>query len=273
MKIIDCFPFFDEFMILDIRFRELGDLVDQFYIVESPETFTGKPKPLSLTECYKERYPEYAHKITIVNPEIYNDEEAIRTGTTQYGHSLEWRREYYQKNHISGGYLGRRFELQPEDIILFSDADEIPRRSLILDKMQNGFADGGECFNVPAFYYKFNIKSTERVFRGRYVQYKYFSNHSLMRYAYNPPVIEDSGWHFTSIKSAEDIKKKIEAFSHQEYNNNLNNVESIQNKINTLTDLFAEDPNRPYTLERVDIDDSFPEYIKENQEKLKDWIL
>lgn len=272
MKIVDCFPFFDEFMILDIRFRELYDIVDKFYIIESRETFTGNSKPLLLSECYKERYPQYADKIEIVVPDIYNDYEAVSSGLITYGQSVEWRREYFQKNHISKEhmeYLGLDFA----DIIFFSDADEIPRRDLIVSLKENGFRLGGEALDMPCFYYKFNVKSTERIDRAKYIQYGLFTNHTLMRYTYYPPVIENGGWHFTSIKTAENIHKKINAFSHQEFNNdNINKVEVIQKKIESLEELFANTPGREYTLSKVEIDDSYPEYIKENIDKLKEWI-
>ena len=84
MKVIDCFPFFDEFLILDIRFRELYDVVDKFVIVESRETFTGKEKPLYLSECYKEKYPQYADKIEIIIADKFEAPDV-------------WTREFFQK--------------------------------------------------------------------------------------------------------------------------------------------------------------------------------
>ena len=60
--IIDCFPFFNEFDILKIRFEELYDVVDYFVIVEADHTHTGKPKPWNFEEN-KFRYSQYASKI------------------------------------------------------------------------------------------------------------------------------------------------------------------------------------------------------------------
>lgn len=259
MKIIDCFPFFDEFMILDIRFREIYDLVDKFIIVESPETFNGKNKPLYLSECLWERFPKYADKVEIIVAPAVNYWNA-------------WDREYAQKNHISKENL-RHLNLDDNDIILTSDADEIPRRSVLINLIKNGFRQGGEAFELETSYYKFNIKSSEIVDRSKYIQYLYMTDHTHMRYQYYPPVIPNAGWHLTSIKSPEDIHKKIDAFSHQEYNlPEISSVEVIKEKIDSMTELFTEDDRRPYSLRRVDIDDSFPEFVKENRESLSEWI-
>lgn len=49
-KVYDCFPFFNEFELLKIRFDELNDVVDYFVLVESVETQRGNPKPLHFQE-------------------------------------------------------------------------------------------------------------------------------------------------------------------------------------------------------------------------------
>ncbi|MFM7795431.1 MAG: N-acetylglucosaminyltransferase, partial [Candidatus Nitrosotenuis sp.] len=107
-KVIDCFPFFDEFMILDIRFRELYDVVDKFVIVEADETFTGIPKPLYLAECLKERYPQYLDKIEIIIAPAKHFDNA-------------WHREFFQKNYLCKENL-RHLKLKNNDLILLSDA-------------------------------------------------------------------------------------------------------------------------------------------------------
>ena len=80
----------------------------------------------------------------------------------------------------------------------------------------------------------------------------------------------EAGWHFSYIKSPEDIRKKVQAFSHQEFNHeHIINVEAIKTKVENLDDIFS----RPeMTLTKVEITDDFPEYIKENLDKLQEWI-
>lgn len=256
MKVIDCFPFFDEFLMLDIRFRELYDLVDKFVIVESADTFTGIPKPFYLSECLEERYPQYADKVVIIKVPASNWD-------------FQWDREGHQKNHISRKNLST-LNLEDNDIILFSDVDEIPKRNFIIKIMENGFIETGAGLGGKTYYYKFNALTNEWSHRPRVISYKYFTDFFICRHDESLPVYREAGWHFSYIKSPEDIRKKIQAFSHQEFNHeHIINVDSIKTKVENLDDVFS----RPgITLTKVEITDDFPEYIKENLDKLEEWI-
>ena len=255
MKVIDCFPFYDEFLILDIRFRELYDIVDRFVIVESSETFSGIKKPLYLSECIKERYSQYADKIDIIIAPSMNYWDA-------------WHREYFQKNHICRDNL-KYLNLEDNDLILFSDADEIPKRSVIQNMKENGYNLNGGNLGGPTFYYKLNVLTTELSYRPKYMSYKNFTNHTSQRYM-DQEIIPNAGWHFSYLKTPEKIQEKIKAFSHQEFNNDrINNIQNIKEKIDSVSDLFGRNE---VLLSVVEIDDSFPEYIKENRELLKEWI-
>lgn len=254
MKVVDCFPFFDELLILEVRFRELYDVVDRFVIVEAEETFTGIPKPLYLSESILEKFPRYADKI-----------EIITVPRAEFAN--QWDREYFQKNHLCKESL-EHLELDSDDLILLSDADEIPRRSVIKN-LKNGFDLNGGAFHYKTYYYKFNILTTEMCWRSKFISYGNFTNHTEIRFM-NHDLIPDAGWHFSYIKTPENIKKKIEAFSHQEFNfDSITNLENISNKIEAREDLFQR---QEMSLSVVPIDESYPEYIKENLENLKDWI-
>jgi hypothetical protein len=75
---------------------------------------------------------------------------------------------------------------------------------------------------------------------------------------------ENGGWHFTYMKSPEDIRKKIMAFSHTEYDlNEFTSLKSIKSRIESIKDPY----DRDYQLKIVEIDDSFPEYISNNKNK------
>jgi len=50
---------------------------------------------------------------------------------------------------------------------------------------------------------------------------------------------------------------------------NFFSIKNIKEKINNQKDLF----NRKHKYEKVKINNSFPEYILKNQDKLKDWII
>ena len=258
-KVIDCFPFFDEFLILDIRFRELYDVVDKFIIVESAETFTGIPKPYLLSECLEERYPDYADKV-----------EIIKVPTKHFND--QWDRETYQKNFICKENISH-LNLNDDDIILLSDADEIPKRNFIISisaPNNNYFIKTGAGIGGNTYYYKFNGLTNEFSHRPKVISYKYFNNFFAHRFTSPIPMYADSGWHFSYIKSPENIQKKIQAFSHQEFNyEHITNIDVIKNNIENLNDLFFR-PELKVT--KVEITEDFPEYIKENIEKLGEWI-
>ena len=102
-----------------------------------------------------------------------------------------------------------------------------------------------------------NLKTKKRSF------WKIFGNKQ-------PQIIENGGWHFSFLKKPEDIKKKIISYSHQEFNSeNFTSIDNIKEKILKGVDLFE----RNIKYQRVNIDESFPEYINNNKQKFKDWII
>ena len=117
MKIYDCFTFFNELELLDLRLKELYNHVDYFVLVEATLTHTGKPKEL-IFEKNKDKYSDYLDKIIYVKvndlPD-YNDFEGI------------WEPENFQRNCIVRGLTNA----EDSDVIMVSDIDEIPRPSAI----------------------------------------------------------------------------------------------------------------------------------------------
>ena len=114
-RVYDCFQFYNEFDVLEIRLAELDPLVDHFVLVEATHTHTGKPKPLHFTENRK-RYERYAHKIIhVVIDDLPLDDPS------------HFARDIHQREAILRGLGGA----QPDDRILFSDCDEIPKPHLL----------------------------------------------------------------------------------------------------------------------------------------------
>ena len=86
----------------------------------------------------------------------------------------------------------------------------------------------------------------------------------------NLQIISDGGWHFSYLQEVELIVKKINSFSHGEYNDpRLVNKKLIQDKINSGIDIF----NRNIEYKKIDIDHSYPKYILDNKDKFKKWII
>ena len=84
-----------------------------------------------------------------------------------------------------------------------------------------------------------------------------------------PQIIKDGGWHFSFLKEPVDISKKIKSYAHQEYNiKKFNDINSIENKIKNKQDILGRD----FYYKKIEIDDSYPEFIRENKKLLKKWI-
>ena len=77
------------------------------------------------------------------------------------------------------------------------------------------------------------------------------------------------GWHFSFLQTPEDIIKKIKAYSHGEFNTKeFTNEENIKEKIERNIDIFQ----RGFNLKKIELDHSFPKFVLENKDKLKQWI-
>ena len=97
-----------------------------------------------------------------------------------------------------------------------------------------------------------------------------FKNYPFWRFDKRKLQIIDGGWHFSFLQTPEDIAKKIKSYSHGEFNTKNNtDIEKINKKINDNIDIF----DRGHELKKIDIDESFPEFIFNNKVLYKDWII
>lgn len=114
-RVFDCFPFFNELDLLEIRLHELSDVVDRFVLAESTVTFSGKPKPLLFAEN-RQRYAKFLDRI-----------EHIVVDDTPAAVRSPWDRRMHQSNSLARGLK----DMNGDDIVIFSDVDEIPRASAV----------------------------------------------------------------------------------------------------------------------------------------------
>lgn len=277
--IYDCFTFYNELEILEIRLNTLNEVIDKFVIVEANETFTGLPKEY-IFEKNKQKFEKFLDKIIYIPmkfPEFLNK-------TTQ---ELPWAKENYQRNYIKEGLK----QAQPKDIILISDVDEIPNPQSI-KKYQN--LKGIKALDMHMFYFylnnisKFHIwsKGTRMLFYKDFLSIldndKIFYDIILqedLNKATTPNKIRlyegkkirhfyPCGWHFSYIGGIERIVKKIESFSHQEWREK--NPDSLEESKRMLQDK----KNFGYELTPIKIASKYclgggvlPEYLIQNQEK------
>ena len=270
MKLIDCFMYFDEDLILDIRLNTLRDKVDKFIIVEATKNHAGEKKKLNFKF---ENFSKFKHKINY----IVVDDMPTNVKPPKKGWHENHSRDQFQRNAIERGYK----DFEDEDLIMISDIDEIPNPKKIEKfNIKNKFA----CFLQKNFQSKINLLNiTDGDWPGTKIcQKKYLKSPQWLRnlktknkpfwkiFKINIQLINNGGWHFSFLKDPKNIAKKIKAYSHQEYNNEeFTDINSIENKINNLKDLF----NRNIKYQKVELDDTFPKYILENKKDLKNWIV
>jgi len=164
---------------------------------------------------------------------------------------------------------------------MISDIDEIPNPKKIKEfNVQNKFA----CFLQKNFQSKINLLNiSDGEWPGTKIcQKKYLKSPQWLRdikikkkpfwkiFSKKMQIINNGGWHFSFLKDPESIRNKIISYSHQEYNTKeFTNTDLIKKKISMGEDLFQ----RKIKYKKIEIDDSFPEYIFKNKGKFKDWIL
>jgi Glycosyltransferase family 17. len=153
MKIYDCFMYYDEDLVADLRFNILNKYITEFIVVESKFTHSGEKREL-LFDINK--YSKFKNKINYIilenepeNLETINDKDSIDKKNSKYIMNA-LKRENFQRNAISRGLK----EVNPDDLILISDVDEIPDLSNLDLKNIN---DEIVLFKQNFYYYKFNL--------------------------------------------------------------------------------------------------------------------
>ena len=136
MKIYDCFTFFNELELLELRLESLNDVVDRFVIVEADKTHANKPKPFNFYE-HLSNYGKYLPKIDYI----------MDTSVVQYKGVGDWSIENNQRNSIMKGLQNAA----PDDLIMISDVDEIPDPAII-KAIRESFTDKNKYVDIVAFY-------------------------------------------------------------------------------------------------------------------------
>ena len=294
-KIFDCFMYFDEDLVLDIRLNTLNEFVDYFIIVESTFTHRGDKRKLRFD---LKKYEKFRNKIIYL---IYDNEpngiQKINDEDTESVKSEKYifnaiLRENGQRNHILNGLL----DAEKNDVILVSDVDEIPNLTNVdFSKIRNKIF----IFRQEMFYYKLNLKLPNLIWSGtkgcrkkdlinpqwlrnikdkNYSKFRLDTFFSKKKYS-NIKFFDKGGWHFTNIKTAKEIQVKLKSYlHHREFDINPMSLEQIENVINdkkAIYDLKADqrvnkigDGDKLIKYELKDL----PIYIKENIEKFSSWI-
>jgi len=285
--IFDCFIFFNEFELLEMRLNELNDVVDKFVLVEATKTHQGKNKPLYFDKN-KKQFSNFLNKIIHVIVSDYPKK------------SNPLQLEYHQRNRILEGLK----DCFPEDQIIISDVDEIPRPAKIIEAKE---LKGIKIFEQQMFYYFLNCINVTSIVGNRkfkwfgpvmadfkylktpqqwrnisvnlmgiyhpnllYQIYGFFYYNLIKIFNRNPiQVVKDGGWHFSYLGGVEKIIEKLESFHHTEFNvDEYKNPEKIKKAIQNGKDIFG----RNLQYEVIKMGGTFPKYILDNENKFKHLI-
>ncbi len=271
MKLYDCCMYFDEDLLLDLRFNILKDCVDKFVIVEATKDHGGKDKRLNFNI---NNFTKFKDKI------IYIVVKDLPTNLKSYKKdwSINHLRDQHQRNALAKGYKN----CAEDDLIMISDIDEIPDpKKIKLFQTKNRYA----CFIQKNFQQKINLLNvTDQNWMGtKIIQKKYLKSPQWLRNIKTskpafwkfykpkqPQIIFNGGWHFSFLKEPQRIAEKIKGYSHQEYNKiEFTDEKKIEERLKKKIDIFE----RNYKYEKISLDNTFPEYILSNVDKYKNWIV
>ncbi len=295
MKIFDCFMYFDEEIVLDLRLNTLDKFVDYFVIVESIYNHRGQKRKLLFNlnkfKKFKDKiiyliYDNVSEEIESINK---NDSEAL----------ISWkyiqnalRRENGQRNFILQGLS----TADENDFILVSDVDEIPNLSEVdFKKIKQKIT----LFKQDMFYYKFNLQLPNLIWTGtkackkkNLVNPQWLRNIKDRKYPIfridtffsktkfiDIKIINNGGWHFSNIKTPKEIEFKLRSYlHHREFDENPLSIDQIEEIIikkqaiyNLKVDKTVNKIGNGNILKKFELN-KLPEYILTNQNKFSEWM-
>jgi len=295
MKIYDCFMYFDEEVVVDVRLHTLNEFVDYFVIVESKFTHKGDPRELKFNHKKFEKFKDKI--IYIIDEEIYSQTMEVKSDDSEDEKSGKLilnagYRENGQRNLIVKGLE----EANDEDLILISDVDEIPKLSGLNFKSIN---EKIILFKQDMFYYKFNLQLPNLIWTGtkackkkNLISPQWLRNIKDRKYSFfridtffsktkytNIKIINDGGWHFSNIKTPKEIEFKLRSYlHHREFDVNPLSIDQISEIIKNRQAIYDLKVDKTVNkigngsiLKKFELN-KLPEYILTNQNKFLNWI-
>ena len=297
MKIYDCFQFFDEEMLLDLRLNIMSKYIEKFVITEATYMHNGKPKKLNFDIKKYSKFKDKIIYIVVDNqpPDLFEINDIDKNKEDRRGQKLVlngYKRDNYQRQ------MAEKFlkNIEPEDWIIINDIDEIPNLEKInIEKIKNEIV----IFKQRVFYYKFNLLYPKIIWHGskacrkrnflspqwlrdlKHKKYPFWRLDTIFsKKKYNNIIhIDEGGWHFTNIKSALDIEKKLLNYTHHyEFEQSGLNINDLKKKISEKKIIYDHDVDQreskwrsEKTLKKIDLN-NMPAYLRENYKKYTNWL-
>ena len=295
MNIYDCFMYFDEDLLLDIRLNTLNKYVKKFVITEATYTHNGNPKKLNFDI---KNFNKFKDKISyiVVDEQPQNilklseDDTKKRRGEKLILNGMA--RDYFQRENLKKGLV----DSLNEDLIIISDLDEIPNLETIdFNLIKNNIV----IFEQKMFYYKLNLLYEEFKWFGskaikkknfispqwlrniksrKYSKWRLDTLFSKKKYS-NLIYVKNGGWHFTCIRNAADLEKKLLNFAHhhefEESGLKLNDIQNLIKEKRVMYDHTIDQRDYKWSgksiLKKLD-DKLLPDYIHSNLKKFEEWL-
>ena len=295
MNIYDCFMYYDEDLLLDIRLNALDKYVKKFVITEATYTHNGTKKKLNfninnfnkfknkIDYIVVDQQPPNVRKLKEDDSAKIKEEKLILNGMA---------RDYFQRENLKKGLKN----LKDDDLVVISDLDEIPNfDNLDFDKVNNNII----IFQQKMFYYKLNLYYNEFIWAGsKAVKYKNFVSPQWLRnvkskkYPFwrldvffskkkysNLFYVKDGGWHFTCIRTPEDLEKKLLNFAHhyefEQSGLKINDIKKLINEKRVMYDHNIDQKGYKWSgksiLKKINLN-LLPSYIANNAKRFDDWL-
>ena len=290
MKIIDCTSFYNEHMMYDIRLNVLKNKVDKFIVTESTYSHSGQKKKLNFDI---NNYPKFKDKITyiVIDKEPNGIVPENNNPSLQRSNSLKRIALSYDES------LKILKNFSSDDFIMLSDNDEIPNLN---SKQFINNKNSIVLFNQLFIYFKFNLLYDKMIWPGtkgctikKLKSLSWLRNIKLKKYPFwrldtlfsknkyiDMNVIQDGGWHFTNLKTPEEMYEKFMNFGHHdEFRLSGLTIEKIREKIKNqemFYDHFADKSSNnkwesDYKLKVIG-DEMLPSYLIKNKNKYREWF-
>ena len=295
MNIYDCFMYFDEDLLLDLRLNILNKYVKKFIITEATYTHSGSKKKLNFNINNFQKFKDKIEYI-VVDDEPKSIQEVYDSDSTEIrGQKLilnGYARDNYQRNKLSDGLKN----VLNDDIIIVSDLDEIPNlKNLNFNLIKNKIIQ----FKQKMFYYKLNLYYPDFDWFGskackkkNLISPQWLRNIKSKKYSrlrldliFNKKKYSDihfvlnGGWHFTCIRTPEELEYKMLNFAHHyDYEESKLKVEDLRKLIKEKKVMYDHNVDRKgykwsgkSNLQTLPISE-LPEYIIENKQNLQKWL-
>jgi beta-1,4-mannosyl-glycoprotein beta-1,4-N-acetylglucosaminyltransferase len=287
--------YFDEDLLLDLRLNVLNKYVKKFIITEATYTHNGTKKKLNFDINKFKKFRDKIVYIVVDKPppnilELLQDEPKHKKGEKLILNGMA--RDYFQRENLNRG-LSSSHE---EDLILISDLDEIPNlASLDFSKIKNEII----IFEQKMFYYKLNLHykefnwiGTKAVRKRNFISPQWLRNIKGKKYSKwridvlfskkkysNLIFVKNGGWHFTCIRTPEELEKKLLNFAHhyefEESGLKMKDLKKLISEKRVMYDHNIDQKGYKWSgesrLHKIE-NEFLPKYVGSNLEKYKDWL-